>query len=483
MRAQRHAMVDAQAHATQILGDVVRARAAEIVLRPLAEGLALFAEFEIVPGRGRVLSRTSVAATICFGMPVPEGKYGSYTPAELSLVALLQGTRRRPDFLKRKTGVYAMPYEYVHGYLPGYLSVKALWAALAARADALDDKDSFLAFLRSWIYDDPVLAMAIVSEDADDPTWPIRKIGQRVYDRFARLINAPDLSAIVEQWMTAVEAGAPVHTVLGSSQAEVDQASKSIFALIDRDRQDEGLLGKLANHALTTQTERKYVVLGSLQSVVTCQKGKFHIEAADATFAQGEPPMPDGRFEGEVHIVMPSRSNCLLICLAATDGEVYLLKSYGDTSDLEPTEVTGHILNRKSNESIHELLAKTLKQLPGVGDAAAFVTKNRTTLCDQIYAKLVTLHTEEASIASVLDLLRKKGLLSVVDGDHAMLRAVAAIGLANTSGSDDVSLLFFAKYLELEDGLLETAIRTASERHGMRLLLPGTQYGGATALV
>jgi hypothetical protein len=47
------------------------------------------------------------------------------------------------------TGVYAMPYEYAHGYLPGYLSVKGLWAALATRADALGDKDSFLAFLRS----------------------------------------------------------------------------------------------------------------------------------------------------------------------------------------------------------------------------------------------------------------------------------------------------------------------------------------------
>jgi hypothetical protein len=162
----------------------------------------------------------------------------------------------------------------------------------------------------------------------------------------------------------------------------------------------------------------------------SCQKGEFHIEAADATFAQGEPPMPDGRFEGEVYIVMPSRSNCLLICLAATDGEVYLLRSYGDTSKLEPTEVTGHILNRKSNESIHELLAKTLKQLPGVGDATAVVTENRTILCDQIYARLATLHTKEASIAGVLDLLRKKGLLSVVDGDHAMLRAVAAIGLS-----------------------------------------------------
>jgi hypothetical protein len=111
------------------------------------------------------------------------------------------------------------------------------------------------------------------------------------------------------------------------------------------------------------------------------------------------------------------------------------------------------------------------------------VTKNRAILCDQIYARLATLHTKEASIAGVLDLLRKKSLLSVVDGDRAMLQAVAAIGLANTGGSDDASLMLFAKYLELEDGLLEIAIRTASEHHGMRLLLPGTQYGRATALV
>lgn len=483
MRAQRHAMVHAQAHRAQILGDVVRARAAEIVLRPLAEGLALFAEFDIVPGQGRVLSRTSMAAAICFGIPIPEGKYGSYTSAEMSLMVLLQTTRRRPDFLKRKIGVYAMPYEYEHGYLSGYLSVKALWVALARRAAVLSDRDSFLAFLRSWIYDDPVLAMAIVSENSGDPAQPIEAIAQRVYDRFASLINTPNLSATVDQWMAAAEARAPIYTALGSSQAEADQASKAIFALIDGDMQDEGPLSKFANHARTTLIERKYVMLGSLQSVVTCHDGEFHIEAADATFLQGMLPMPDGQFEGDVYIVMPSRSNCLLICLAATDGEVYLLRSYGDTSDFEPKEVTGHILNRQNNDSVHELLAQTLKQLQGAGNVTAFVAKNRTILCDQIYARLATLHTQEASIADVLDLLRKKGLLSVLDGDHTLLRALGAISLANTSGSDNASLMVYEKFLELDDGLLETTIRTASQRHGMRLLKPGTRYGGAVALV
>jgi hypothetical protein len=401
----------------------------------------------------------------------------------MSLIALLQSTRRRPDFLKRKTGVHSMPYEYEHGYLSGYLSVKALWVALSTRADALGDRDTFLAFLRSWIYDDPVLAMAIVSENPDDPSQSILTISQRVYDRFARLLAIPDLKTVVDRWTAAVEAGEPVAPALGSSQAEANQAAEAIFMLVDRDMQDEGPLSRLAEHARTTQTERKYVVLGSLQSVVTCLEGKFHIEAADATFAQGVPPMPDGRFEGDVHVVMPSRSNCLLICLVASDGEVYLLRAYGDTTDLKAKEVTGHLLNRKVYEPVHKLLARTLKELKGVREATAVVTSNRTLLCDQIYARLATLHTQEASIADVLDLLRKKGLLSVLDGDHATLRAVAAIGLANTSGSDGASLMFYEKFLELEDGLLETAIRTASERHGMRLLQPGTRYGGAAALV
>jgi hypothetical protein len=483
LRAQRHTMVDGEPDGALILGDVVRSRTAEIVLRPFSEGLALFAEFDIVPSHGPVVSRTTSAAFLCFGVPVGDGDLGQRSAAELSLAILMQGMRRRPEFLRRKTGIHAMPYEYEDGYLSGYLSVKSLWAALAARAAPLNDKDTFLAFLRSWIYDDPGLARVIVAEDRADPSRPMQAIAQRVHDRFARLFLAPDFAAIVDRWCAAVEAGEPVLHALGSSPDEFAAVQAEILALAHDDVQRGGTLARFAAHALETLARRRYVVLGGLRSVVTCGAGTFHVAAADATFAQGDLPMPDGEFEGELCLLLPSRLDCLLMCLVATDGEVYLLRSYGDTGELEPQEITGYLLNRENEAALQEIVGGALGQLEPVRAATAVCDRNAARLCDQIYARLATLHTREPDIGGVLALLRQKGLLSVVDGEHATVRALAAIGLANTSGADGASLMLFEKMLGLKAGSMDAAIATATERHGMRLLQRVEKYGGAVALV
>jgi hypothetical protein len=229
MRAQRYALLSPDEHEEQIVDDLVCAETAERVLQPLSEGLALFAEFDITPSSERVYSRTTMASTVCFGFGLAGGG-GKHSPLDMMLHGLLQTTRRRRDFLERKAGIYAMPYEYSHGYLSGYLSVKALWVALARRAKSLGDRDTFLAFLRSWIYDDAGLALAIVTGRADH-VRASQRIAQRIYDRVAQLMNAPDLVAIVDQWESAVEANESAAVALGLTQGEVDRASNAVFSI------------------------------------------------------------------------------------------------------------------------------------------------------------------------------------------------------------------------------------------------------------
>ncbi|MBT2305471.1 hypothetical protein J7E70_34320 [Variovorax paradoxus] len=326
MRAQRYALVSPVAHADQILSDLVCAETAEIILQPLSEGLALFAEFDITPAAGRVYSRTTAASMICFGVAL-EGGGGRHSPMDIMLAGLLQTTRRRREFLERKAGIYAMPYEYEHGYLSGYLSAKALWAALAPRSKSLADRDTFLAFIRSWIYSDAGLALAIVTGHADH-IRASERIVQRVYDRFAHLIGAPDLAAIVDRWERAVDANEPVATALGLNDEEHREAEEAVF-LLNRDVNDEGPISDFAAHAFSTLLERKYVTLGSLPATALSRAAGVDIEAANMTTSYGVVAgMPEGRVQGEIHIVMPSRMNCLLIYLVS-DGGTHLLKASG----------------------------------------------------------------------------------------------------------------------------------------------------------
>jgi len=485
MRAQRYALLSPRSHSSQILGDLVRAETAERILQPLAEGLALFAEFDIKPASGGVYSETTVASIVCFGIPIGPVRASTIQNFDIALGALLQSTRRRRDFLERKAGVLAMPYEYDHGYLSGYLSVKALWATLAPRAKSLQDKDTFLAFLRAWIYEDAGLALAITTEHTNE-LRSAEGIVQRLYDRFSRLDNHPDLPGLVERWEQAVDQKQPTTAALELTDDLAFRAEQAILLLL-QDSGDEGPIGDFAAHAYTTLLERKFVTLGSLAATAVAHPdGVVDLLAGGSTTRyEAVDAMPPGKTEGEIHVVLPSRIRCVVICFVSPQG-VHRLKTVGKTAGLDDDELDRYLLNRQTNERLNADLQAALEAATVDAVASVVLPHVRAQVakcCDQIYARLATLLVEEDAIGPVLALLRKKGLLSIVDGDHDLLRGLAAIGLANTMGSDSASMMLQTKFLGLDDALVERTIREATMRHGMHLLQPGERYGGATALV
>ncbi|SEK13776.1 hypothetical protein [Paraburkholderia diazotrophica] len=107
MRARRNSLVDGPVtRFGEIKSDLLRAQAAEIMLQPYAEGLALFAEFDLTPGKGRISSEVMRSCLMCFGF---RGK--TLEDIETPAIALLQGTRRSSEFIRRKAGIYAvMPF-------------------------------------------------------------------------------------------------------------------------------------------------------------------------------------------------------------------------------------------------------------------------------------------------------------------------------------------------------------------------------------
>ena len=108
----------------EALADMWRAHASLVTLRPLLEGLALFAEHDLEPGQSSVLSEP-----ICLAFPMFLSRSPELTGADLGcpgvldahIKAMLTEDRINENGLKRKTKVLTTPLGDLSGYLSGYL--------------------------------------------------------------------------------------------------------------------------------------------------------------------------------------------------------------------------------------------------------------------------------------------------------------------------------------------------------------------------
>ena len=116
------------------------------LLRPIAEGLALFSEYDLAPDDGDLKLGTPLTASdVCF-------VNGS---GHLFSRFALMKIRRDPEFIDRKASLYLHDFEVQEGYLPGYLFVKWLFALMKIRVPKLSE-EKFLAYVRCYFWEDPV---------------------------------------------------------------------------------------------------------------------------------------------------------------------------------------------------------------------------------------------------------------------------------------------------------------------------------------
>lgn len=470
LRARRNCLVHGPALRFAIIkNDLLRAQTAEIMLQPFSEGLALFAEFDATPGRSSVSSQTMMAAVVCFGFAVGEGR----RDVQLSLLALLQNTRRRPTFLERKAGIYAHAFECEEGYLSGYLSVKALWGALALKVPAFEDRDLFLSFLRSWIYDDPNLVRVLLSDEADE-VRACEAAAHYVVRRLAALVERQDLAETVALWEAACARGEPVEGVLGATAQQQADAHERLVGLLS-DAAGDGPESQFAVHAFMTLQERKYLTLASLPAKAQVASRAVEIVCSSDAGVRYERTMdlPDGNYEGNLMVVVPSSARFLLV-LFATGDQCRVVGAFGREHEADLKEVTRYALNQPVSVSVHEDLEQAADRAVREG-ALAFVHEYNRENClrsaESLYGSLATLHADGDAVGGVLERLREGGLLKLLDGDAGLVRGLAAIGLANTLSSDLTTVTGLAEMMGIDRRLIEQTVGSAEVRHGLRLLV------------
>lgn len=139
------------------------------LFRPLIEGMALFAEFDLGGGNSSLATRATIISGMFFDFDVPDGNEEFSTVGARSAWNLFHA-RQSEDFQVRKERLLQSTFKSDKGeYLHGYYLLKNLHINLIRKKGLTDllDGDLFLHCIRSIFFGDINLARIILDEKLD----------------------------------------------------------------------------------------------------------------------------------------------------------------------------------------------------------------------------------------------------------------------------------------------------------------------------
>ncbi len=147
----------------------MRYESAISLMRPLAEGLALFAEFDALPDDSPVISLPIMMSAISFANPEENDQRPAPDQWNSLVSRLLLRHRLSPRFIEKKAALLKQPVGATagSGYLAGYLTVKNIWDYLKRRNSKLWDSDLFLTYFKTVFYDDFGLVAVLLDPDTE----------------------------------------------------------------------------------------------------------------------------------------------------------------------------------------------------------------------------------------------------------------------------------------------------------------------------
>jgi hypothetical protein len=443
--------------------DYVRCMTAGAILEPFAEGLALFAEFDTYPGNSRWMSQTLTTSLILFG-PAVDGK------PQLLVEALLQTLRRDPVLLERKAGIYARPASVSDPYLVGYLSVRSLWCQMASACSELNDRDLFLSYLRSYIYDDPGMVLHILDSYPSE-LHASQAIVNHLLSRIDQLLSFDGLGRRVEQWIQSAENGhldvTSIRARVSDEQRANQMIERALVADFDDDRDQT-----LGAWMLMTLQERQICVIASTAVYLKPQPRTNRLDVVVQGVREPVSSVTSdslaGTGEGELLIVASSKGHGIVFLLRV-GRNVTVLSSFGEFNEADLKLAKRHVANRPISASLHEEFRANLENSSVVATVWELVEKRVTPAMKELFGPLITLNAKEADWRQAFSELEWNGLFGMLEHDGELTRALAAIGLVNTFSTDVGVIRMIGKMLDLDEAALDQAM-SLLPRHGLPLV-------------
>jgi hypothetical protein len=188
----------------------VRVDTAVRLLQPLFEGMALFAEHDLVPGESRVASSLSFWAALLF-LPLSQMTSPVDTESiDRAIAEMLSNARLATEYdgsrswAANKASLLLQPLALEHGgYLAGYLAVKNRWRIARQTAPELANPDLFLMYFYSLLFDDYGMVAILLDQNVGEAARARRMLA-RLKERL-NLLQDASLSHRVAEYQAAVE--------------------------------------------------------------------------------------------------------------------------------------------------------------------------------------------------------------------------------------------------------------------------------------
>jgi hypothetical protein len=415
------------------------------LLRPIAEGMALFAEFDLEPSEWEFKSGTPLtAAELCFsaesGEPFSKLMWAQF--------------RRDAAHIDRKASIYLNDFETQEGYLPGYMLVKSLFNAMIVKVPDITP-ELFLAYVRCFFWEDPGFVSLLTPNELHGPT-----VASDLRNRFLRRIDifrlAQDLPERVADFWVAWSAKGQFHPGRGLyiEPEEETQAIAGFQAVLDAtadalrttapapDCKNESSVDDILKLYADLANFRRFTIVARTPLTVEKEGDRwaFILPANDGgtqrVYWPFVGPPPDGEYE--CFAVIPNFAGYMVVVLRSSE-DVRLLNWIGHFDQTRHGAEVGSFV-----AIVDQVMAciKTLWQdFQAVGYAAIDSPSLRAILDAinkdslDIYLALITRRgsVDPATVDNEMSLLRNSGLRSLFDADPLALRTVAAISLVDLS--------------------------------------------------
>jgi hypothetical protein len=447
VRSERNDGSDPGASHYEGLVDFLRFKTVSEALRPLAEGLALFTEFDSIPLSSPVTtSQSFIAGVMCCG---DLKEYDdSITVAELAFKTL-SSARRERFFCARKENLLTQPLTTENGgYLPGYLLVKGILNLQLRyqQIDKLRDGDLFFWCIISIVFGDIKLARLIVdpaldlmfdtspeSIERDAVNAPLT----RIQDRIISLITKLDENYVnrLESIVGSKEPWSWLQLQIDSADDEL-QDDVAVFGnevnkIIDPDDQPTQLAAELAKTSRRIMRNRDLLCIASFDTSVRVTEHGLCLVGSGRFGESGLPvasfPVIKGTSGGsgqgsyELYLDRAKR----MVCFSVTRGDVIV--ACGTLSD-QKFDLEDFIVRSPSVRNMARIRAQMESDLSrNFSDQEDYktVVESYTTqipkMIDNIYMERVKAIFEEEYAGRIDPRIESDGITAIAGADLSII--------------------------------------------------------------
>jgi hypothetical protein len=457
--------------------DLEAHRAITAALRPLSEGMALFAEFDVITLKSPVWSRPLGWTTLLFsgraasiqtpsefggGLEPDASEIAELLAASLPVVVDLRQARVSDIGVKRKVNVLAMSTrDDADGYAVGYLGVKGMYRALRQQVPLLyRESDLALAYLKSFFYEDRVLIDILLCGDksttsfispSEDVQSLSRKIMRRIGARMAELSDVTEDD--IDKFQTLMLHQEPMDSSAWASclhltasewecgQRAYDEVATTFTSDSVGEQPGETFDEKLSREVLdgfSLMVSRRHIVhLGSQAVTVSVDAaGAFTAHLGDRELITGKafPGVPPQSGEGSIELLFSAQSQVSPRVVAVWGPESVVAAVIPGNVGVEPGELELIGYRLKPAASFFRFgdatgrLVDSFAQQAGISQDVEIYQIGLSEAIRYTYLDSALNSVEDDDLFKVVAILDEGGVYAVLDYNRDLLEALVVIG-------------------------------------------------------